>query len=207
MHDLYDKLYDLDVEHDTLPEDFYKILSDATEKTGDGHSADLNVSHKLYLFEFYKIVNIGGINSPYACIEWPGIQIPQAILSLLDEKGLRFTFYNNMRVAEEHTLHFYERNPTRCGLDFNDHPDDKTYFVRYAVELRCLNLIMDTKKSPLPPLGDLAKAVEALMAAGPKPDKEPRKELENLLQAKGPHDIGSRNREAPASRTPRSTLT
>ena len=65
------------------------------------------------LLELYKIVKIGGIdNNPYACIEWPGIQIPQAILSLLDEKDLKFTFYNNKREAEEHTLHFYERNPT-----------------------------------------------------------------------------------------------
>jgi hypothetical protein len=118
----------------------------------------------LYLFEFYKIVKIGGINNSCACIEWLGIQIPHAILSLLDEKGLRFTFYNNMRIAKEHTLHLYERNPTRRGLDFNDYPDDKTEFVRYAVELRCLNPIVDTKKSPLPPLEDLSEAVEALMA-------------------------------------------
>ena len=161
----------------------------------------------LYLFEFYKIVKIGCTHSPYACIEWQGIQIPKAILSLLDEKGLRFTFYNNKRVAEEHTLHFYEKNPAGRGLDFNDHPDDKTDIVKYAVELHCLNPIMDTKKSPLPPLEDLAMAVEALMAAGLKPDKEPRKELEKPLQAKGPHDIGSRNREILASGTPRSTTT
>ena len=44
---------------------------------------------------------------------------------------------------------------------------------------------MDTKKSPLPPLEDLAEAVEALMAAGLKPDKDPRKELEKLPQAEG----------------------
>jgi hypothetical protein len=67
----------------------------------------------------------GVINSPYTCIEWPRIQIPQAILSLLDEKGLRFTFYNNKRVAEEPTLHFYERNLTGRGLDFHDYLDDK----------------------------------------------------------------------------------
>ena len=66
----------------------------------------------LYLFEFYNIVKIGGTNSPCACIEWPRIQIPQSILSLLDEKGLRFTLYNNRRTAKEHTMHFYERNPT-----------------------------------------------------------------------------------------------
>jgi len=30
----------------------------------------------LYLLEFFKIVKIGGINNPYAYIEWPSIQIP-----------------------------------------------------------------------------------------------------------------------------------
>ena len=44
---------------------------------------------------------------------------------------------------------------------------------------------MDTKKSPLPPLEDLAEAVKALMAAGLKPDKEPRKELKKVLQSEG----------------------
>ena len=48
-----------------------------------------------------------------------------------------------------------------------------------------MNPIMDTKKSPLPPLEDLAEAVDALMAAGLKPDKEPRKELEKRMQAEG----------------------
>jgi hypothetical protein len=76
------------------------------------------------------------MHGPYACIEWPWIQILQAILSLLEEKGRRFTFYNDKREADEHTLHFYERNLARRGLDFDDHPDDKTDFVKYAVELR-----------------------------------------------------------------------
>jgi hypothetical protein len=85
-------------------------------------------------------------------------------------------------MAEEHTLHFYERSPAGRGLDFDDHSDDKNNFVGYAVELRCMNPILDTKKSPLPPLEDLAEAIEALIAAGLKPDKEPRKELEKLLR-------------------------
>ena len=84
---------------------------------------------------------------------------------MLEDTGLRFTLYNDKREAEEHTLHFYERNPTSRGLDFDNHPEDKTDFVRYAVELRCLNPIVDTKKSPLPPFEDLAKAVEAIRAS------------------------------------------
>jgi hypothetical protein len=33
----------------------------------------------LYLFEYHKIAKVGGVNNSYACAEWPGIQIPQAI--------------------------------------------------------------------------------------------------------------------------------
>ena len=67
-------------------------------------------------------------------------------------------------MTKEHTLHFYERNLARRGLDFNDYCDDKIDFVMYAVELRCLNPVVDTKKSPLPPLKDLSEAVGALMS-------------------------------------------
>jgi hypothetical protein len=49
---------------------------------------------------------------------------------MIEEKGLMFTFYNDKREAEEDTLHSYERNPTCRGLDFEDHPEDKTSFVR-----------------------------------------------------------------------------
>ena len=181
LHELYDRLYDLDAERINQPEDFYTTLSDETKVDRDSHNADLGALHIIYLFEFYKIVKIGGIDNLYACIEWPGLQIPQAIISLLEQKGLRFTFYNDKREAEDHTLHFYERNSTGRGLDFDDYPDDKTDLFRYAVEPRCLNPIVDTKKSPLSQLEDLAEEVEALMAVGLKTDKEPRRELEKLL--------------------------
>ena len=49
------------------------------------------------------------------------------------------------------------------------------------MELRCLNPVVDTKNSPLPPLEDLSEAVGAFLSLGLKPDKEPRKELEKLL--------------------------
>ena len=82
-------------------------------------------------------------------------------------------------------MHFYERNPAERGLDFDGHPEDKANFIRYAVELRCLDPMMDTKKSPLPPLEDLSEAVEVFIVAGLKPEKEPRKELDKRLQAEG----------------------
>jgi hypothetical protein len=80
---------------------------------------------------------------------------------------------------------FYERNPAGRGLDFDDFPEDKPDFIKYAVELRCLNPVIDTKKTPLPPLEDLVEAVTVLLKARLHHNKEPRKELDNILHAEG----------------------
>jgi len=75
MHGLYIRLFDIDVEAIAAPEDFYTTISDATKAAGYGHTTYLDPHHLLYLFEFLRTVKIGGSNSPYVCIEWPGIQI------------------------------------------------------------------------------------------------------------------------------------
>jgi hypothetical protein len=54
--------------------------------------------------EFYKIVKIGGINNPFASMKLPGIQIAQAILSLLDTKGITYYFLDDKGAWEESTL-------------------------------------------------------------------------------------------------------
>jgi hypothetical protein len=82
-------------------------------------------------------------------------------------------------------LHFYERNPAGRGLYFDGYPESKSEIVRYKVELRYLNLVVETKKTPLPPLEDLAEAITILLAAGLHHDKEPRKELEKVLPTEG----------------------
>jgi hypothetical protein len=143
---------------------------------------ELDNHYLLHLFEFLKIVKIGGAHSPCACMEWPGIQILQAILSLPDQKRLRFTFIDDTAEGDDHTLHFYERNPARRGMDFNEHPEDKLDLVRYAVELRCQNPVLDTKRTPMPPLEDLAEAAKIFLTVGLQPNMEPRKELKNILQ-------------------------
>ena len=43
----------------------------------------------------------------------------------------------------------------------------------------------DTKRSPLPPLEELAEAVSILIAIGIHPQKDQRKELEKVLQNAG----------------------
>ena len=41
---------------------------------------------------------------------------------MLDNKGLQFTFLNDKREESDHTLLFYEHNPARRGLEFDDFP-------------------------------------------------------------------------------------
>jgi hypothetical protein len=69
-------IFDINAEVTDAPEDFYTTISDATEAAKESHTVNLEALHNLYPFELYKIVKIGGTNKPYACIEWPGIQIP-----------------------------------------------------------------------------------------------------------------------------------
>ena len=97
-------------------------------------------------------------------MQWPGIQIPRAIINLLNTKDLLVDFIGDNGGTEQHYIQFYERNPAGRGLDFDDALDDKSDFVRYTVELRCQNLITDTRKTPLPPLEELAEVTEILLA-------------------------------------------
>jgi len=109
----------------------------------------------------------------------------QAILSLLGTKFILYHLLDDKGSWEESLIHFYERNPAGRGLDFDDAPREKPNFTRYAVEFRCLNPLTDTKKSPLPPLEDLAEAVTTFRIVGLKPQKEQRKEMEKSLQNEG----------------------
>ena len=93
----------------------------------------MDPQYLLYLLEYYKISKVGGANSPYACMQRPGIQIPQAIINPLDAKALLVNFIDDNKETVEHLLQFYERNPADRGLDFDDSPDDKPDFVRYEV--------------------------------------------------------------------------
>ncbi len=74
----------------------------------------------LYLLKFYKIAKIGGTSCPFPFMEWPGIQIPQAVLKLLGTKVIRFHFIADKGSWEEYLIHFYERNMAGRELDFDD---------------------------------------------------------------------------------------
>jgi hypothetical protein len=47
---------------------------------------------------------VGNANNPYACMQWPGIQIPQAIISLLDAKDLLVNFIDDNGNTEQHLI-------------------------------------------------------------------------------------------------------
>ncbi len=111
----------------------------------------------MYLFEFSRIYKVGGIASPYATIEWPGVQTPQALTAKLQDNGKKFALLNNDGKYQHAPIIFYERNLAGRGLDFNDFPEQKFDFLRYAVQINYINLIRDFTKSPLPPLEEIAR--------------------------------------------------
>ncbi len=120
-------------------------------------------------------------------MEWPGIQIPQAIARNFSDKLLKLDFITITKGdSEEHLITFYKRNPTGRGLDFTENPDSKENFLGYAVELQCLNPVADTRKTPLPSLEKLAEGTTALIESGLRLGTEPRCELKKNTK-------GSRN--------------
>ena len=56
--------------------------------------------------------------------------------------------------------HFYDRNSVGRGLDFDENPEHKEEFYRYAVHLTCTSPTKDIIYMHLPPLEDLAKGAE-----------------------------------------------
>ncbi len=99
-------------------DDFIEIFIEgiaAGEAQGET-TITLSPKDTLYLVEFYRIFKVGGIASPYATIEWPCVQIPQAITAILQDKGLNINLVNNDGEYHEAPIYFFERNRTRTRL-------------------------------------------------------------------------------------------
>ena len=73
---------------------------------------------------------VGGPTGPYACM---GIQIPQALLTLLDDSSLLCPFSQEEGYTYTNNIYVYDRSPAGKELDFDSNPDKKEPFVRYAV--------------------------------------------------------------------------
>ena len=104
----------------SIPEDCVDIIATtmAEATIANNNVIELKNMDLLYLLEYSIIYKAGGVSNPYASMEWPGIHIPHAISTMLNEIGLRFNFVTYTGSCEEGDLYFYDRNPAGRGLDF-----------------------------------------------------------------------------------------
>ncbi len=104
----------------SIPEDFLDIIATtmAEATSAINNVFELNNMDLLYLLEYNTVYKVGGASNPYVSMEWPGIQITQALSTMLNEIGLRFNFVTYTGSYEEGDLYFYDRNPVGRGLDF-----------------------------------------------------------------------------------------
>jgi uncharacterized membrane protein YagU involved in acid resistance len=63
--------------------DTFITTIEAAESNNNVAEITLAPTNLLYLFEFIIIFKIGRISSPYAVSEWPRVQLPQAITTIL----------------------------------------------------------------------------------------------------------------------------
>jgi len=63
-------------------------------------------------------------------------------------------------------------------MNFDENPDQKSDFLRYAIQLNCINPIREIIKYPLPPLEDIARAVSIQLREVVKLETQSRRDLE-----------------------------
>ena len=82
----YENILALDTEEVfQVTEDYFSARKEAVETAGEQATKELDARTQLFLFELSITTPAGGGNKPFVTIEWPGIQIPQKIISnLLD---------------------------------------------------------------------------------------------------------------------------
>jgi hypothetical protein len=51
LREIYDEIFDIDVEPFDIPEDYCTVISNATEAAGEGHTTKMDHHDFLYLFE------------------------------------------------------------------------------------------------------------------------------------------------------------
>jgi hypothetical protein len=104
---------------------------------------------------------------------------------MLTELGLQFTFYTDVGCYEESVLYLYDRNPAGRGLDFAYNPEQEEDFLRYAVELHCLNPVQDIARTSSPQLEEIAIGAKVFLAAVNKTGTQQRKDMDAALRTAG----------------------
>jgi hypothetical protein len=91
------------------PEDLIKYL--VTSISASELHNEASITHEptdlLCLFEFSRIYKVGGIASPYAAIEWLGVQTPQALTTILHDRGINIALLNNDGEYQHAPIFFY----------------------------------------------------------------------------------------------------
>ena len=113
------------------------------------------------------------------------MQTPQALFAILQDRGINISLLDNEGEHQNEPIYFYERNPAGRGLDFNDYPEQKADFLRYAVQLNCINPIRDITKNLLPPLEEIARGISIQLRDVIKPGNQSRRDMDTALTESG----------------------
>jgi hypothetical protein len=166
----------------------------------NNNAIELKNRDLLYLLEYSIIYKVGGVSSPYAGMEWHGIQIPEAISTMLNEIGLRFNFVTATGSYEERDLYFSDKNPAGRGLYFAENPDLEEDFVKYAVELQCLNPVKDIAQYQIPQLEEIAHEAAILLNAVTHTGTQHKRDLDASLRAAGTSTVWFPHPDAPCQK-------
>ena len=113
------------------------------------------------------------------------MQTPHALTAILQDREVNIPLLNNERENQHAPIYFYERNPTGRGLDFNDFPEQKADFLRYAVQLNNIKPIRDITKSPLPTLEEIVRGISIQLRDVIKLGSQSRRDLDTSLTISG----------------------
>ncbi len=113
------------------------------------------------------------------------MQTSQALSAILQDWGINISLLNNEGEHQHARIYFYERNPTGRGLDFDDFSEQKADFLRYAVQLNCINPIRDITKSSLPPLEEIDRGISIQLRDGIKLGSQSKRDQDNARTNSG----------------------
>jgi hypothetical protein len=118
------------------------------------------VNTLLDILEYLRVTKVGDPTGSYACIEWPGFQIPQTLLAAVHLLPVLCPFSEDDGTLSYRELYLYEKNPATKGLDFGDYPEEKEPFLRYSASFQLQNRVEELQRYSLPSLHDLSDGIK-----------------------------------------------